>query len=198
MPTIGLRSRCRAGARRSARPRRQRAPPCARPHGEHVALHVRIDRGTGMAGAGAGTDGPWVKSSRRAPTPWRCATQPTSIRCWTESATRGTCCSHGTSEFYRRRDEITRRLITEKGFSFAQWRVTGRAATTCTAASSARPVRRTIRSRCCAASTAGRPGCGPTRRSLRSPAGCGRTTTRCPARGAWGSMAWTSTACGTR
>src|SRR5262247_2359576 len=84
--------------------------------------------------------------------------------------------SHGTAEFYTWRAALSRRLILEKGFSFiaveGDWPdcyrlnqfVQGRP----TSGGSAREVLRP--------SSAGRPGCGPTRKSLSLRNGCDSTT----------------------
>ena len=52
--------------------------------------------------------------------------------------------------------------------------------------------------RCCTHSTAGRPGCGRTRRSSSWPSGSGGTTTACRRSARSASTGWTSTACGAR
>src|SRR5262249_59764877 len=84
--------------------------------------------------------------------------------------------SHGTADFYTWRAALSRRLILEKGFSFiaveGDWPdcyrlnqfVQGRP----TSGGSAREVLRP--------SSAGRPGCGPTRKSLSLRNGCDSTT----------------------
>ena len=89
--------------------------------------------------------------------------------------------SHGTHEYYTWRAAISQRLIEEKGFSFiaveGDWpdcyRV-NRYVKGC------RGLRRRMPARCCTPSSAGRPGCGPTRRSSSWPTGCVGTTTAWP------------------
>ena len=86
--------------------------------------------------------------------------------------------SHGTHEFYAWRAALTRRLIEEHGFSFVavegDWPDCDRVDRSVRA----EPGAPTIRARRCSRSSAGRPGCGPTRRSSTSAAGCAGTTRR--------------------
>ena len=80
--------------------------------------------------------------------------------------------SHGTHEFYEWRDLLTRRLIEEKGFDFVgvegDWPDCYAVHRSVVAGASRR---KTLGTRS-AASRDGRRGCGPTKRSSRSPGGC--------------------------
>ena len=103
--------------------------------------------------------------------------------------------THGTSEFYRARAAITRRLIEQHGFTIvaveADW-------------PDAAAIDRYVRHEAPSAdgrarrSSAFRPGCGATTRCTTSSTGCARTTTARPGAPRRASAGSTSTACAAR
>ena len=83
--------------------------------------------------------------------------------------------SHGTSEFYRARAAISRRLIERHGFTIVAVEADWPDAATIDRYVRHRPAREGVRS---TRSSASRPGCGATPTSTPSSAGCARTTRR--------------------
>ena len=151
MPLIGAH-----GWAEDGRARRPRDPAC---HGRPRRTLPRADRA-------------------RPPSRCRISTIRRSARCSTASATRRVVllgeASHGTSEFYRARAAITRRLIERARLHHRRGRggLAGRGARSIAMcahrpAAARRPSRR---------SSAFRPGCGATPRSRRSSTGCATTT----------------------
>jgi erythromycin esterase-like protein len=86
--------------------------------------------------------------------------------------------SHGTSEFYRARAAISKRLIAHHGFNIVAVEADWPDAATSTATSVTGRSAKASRPR----SSASRPGCGETVKSTASSAGSGATTTGAPMR----------------